>query len=137
MIPSNTKQGQLIFGIFRPFDLILLSSGVAVTLILLLLIPLTSIPATIIHSVNAAGNLSCGVIHFSNLVKCSAIIKQYKKLLDEAKEERDKIRKIITDLQKKISQLEETAKCLPKFYENDDTNYSLFSTDYNTTKVQI
>ena len=27
----------------------------------------TSIPATIIHSVNAAGNLSCGVIHFSIL----------------------------------------------------------------------
>ena len=59
LIPSNTKQGQLIFGIFRPFDLILLSSGVAVTLILLLLVPLTSIPATIF---TLAPGIICGIL---------------------------------------------------------------------------
>lgn len=42
LIPANTKRGELIFGLFRPFDLILLLTGVSVTLLLLLLIDLTS-----------------------------------------------------------------------------------------------
>ncbi len=48
LIPANTKQGQLILGLFRPIDLMLLGSGIAVTLILLLLIPLSSVLTTII-----------------------------------------------------------------------------------------
>ncbi len=47
LIPANTKQGQLIFGLFRPVDLILLGSGIAVSFILLLLIPLESVLITI------------------------------------------------------------------------------------------
>ena len=35
LIPANTKRGKLILGWFRPFDLLLFSCGVLVTLILL------------------------------------------------------------------------------------------------------
>lgn len=42
LIPANTKKGQLILGMFRPFDLLLLCSGVLVTLILLVIMPLAS-----------------------------------------------------------------------------------------------
>jgi len=42
LIPANTKKGQLILGIFRPFDLILFLSGVVVTILLLLILPLSS-----------------------------------------------------------------------------------------------
>ena len=35
LIPANTKKGQLILGIFRPFDLILFGAGASVSLILL------------------------------------------------------------------------------------------------------
>lgn len=36
LIPANTKRGTLILGIFKPFDLILLGTGVLLTIILLL-----------------------------------------------------------------------------------------------------
>ncbi len=48
LIPANTKKGQLILGIFRPFDLILFLSGVLVTIILLAFMPLTSTAVTIL-----------------------------------------------------------------------------------------
>lgn len=48
LIPANTKRGQLIFSLFRPFDLILFSSGIFITLLLLLLLPLSSIVVAII-----------------------------------------------------------------------------------------
>ena len=38
LIPANTKSGQLIFNIFRPFDLILAVSGITVSILLLLII---------------------------------------------------------------------------------------------------
>ena len=38
LIPANTKRGQLIFGMFTPPDLILLSCGVATSLLLLLIL---------------------------------------------------------------------------------------------------
>ena len=43
LIPANTKQGELIFGIFRPIDLILLASGISVTLIMMLIFSLSSV----------------------------------------------------------------------------------------------
>lgn len=42
LIPANTKKGQLILGIFRPFDLILFLSGVSITVLLLIILPLSS-----------------------------------------------------------------------------------------------
>ena len=37
LIPANANRGKLIFGFFRPIDLIVFGSGVATTLILLLI----------------------------------------------------------------------------------------------------
>jgi len=42
LIPANTKNGKLILGIFRPFDLILFTTGALITVILLAFMPLTS-----------------------------------------------------------------------------------------------
>lgn len=39
LVPANAKRGNLIFNIFRPGDLILFCSGVAITLILLTIVP--------------------------------------------------------------------------------------------------
>ena len=38
IIPANSKSGKLIFNIFRPFDLILASVGLVVSVILILVI---------------------------------------------------------------------------------------------------
>lgn len=37
LIPANAKKGTLIFNLFRPFDIILFGSGVAITLVLLMI----------------------------------------------------------------------------------------------------
>ncbi len=60
LIPANTKQGQLIFGVFRPVDLILLGSGASVTFILLLILSLDSITTTLI--VLAPGLICAGLV---------------------------------------------------------------------------
>lgn len=36
LIPANSKKGQLIFNVFRPEDLIIFSTGIGITLILLM-----------------------------------------------------------------------------------------------------
>ena len=48
LIPANTKKGQLILGIFRPFDLYLFGIGVLISVILLAIMPLTSTMMTIL-----------------------------------------------------------------------------------------
>lgn len=48
LIPANSKKSILIFGIFRPFDLIMFGTGGAITLLLLLVLPLDSIALTLI-----------------------------------------------------------------------------------------
>lgn len=42
LIPANTKRGQLILGLFRPFDLILVACGIMVTILLVAILPLSS-----------------------------------------------------------------------------------------------
>lgn len=42
LIPANAKRGELIFGLFRPFDLILLGSGIGISIILLMFTELSS-----------------------------------------------------------------------------------------------
>lgn len=42
LIPANTKKGTLIFGIFRPFDLILFSVGILITIILMMIMPMST-----------------------------------------------------------------------------------------------
>ncbi len=48
LIPANTKKGQLILGMFRTSDLILLIAGVFTTVMILALIPITSTLGTIL-----------------------------------------------------------------------------------------
>ena len=48
LIPANTKKGQLILGLFRPFDLGLFAGGVLVTVILLAFLPLNNTAVTIL-----------------------------------------------------------------------------------------
>ena len=48
LIPANTKRGQLILGLFRPFDLALFASGILITMILLAFLPLSSTLVTIL-----------------------------------------------------------------------------------------
>ena len=48
LIPANSKKSMLFFGLFNTFDLILFGSGLAATLLLLLLLPVDKlIPALI------------------------------------------------------------------------------------------
>ncbi len=43
LIPANSKRGTLIFNIFRPIDLGIFSSGVAISLLLLAIVPSTNL----------------------------------------------------------------------------------------------
>ena len=40
LIPANTKRGQLILGLFMPIDLIIFGSGLFVTLLLVMILPM-------------------------------------------------------------------------------------------------
>lgn len=48
LIPANSKKSLMIFGLFYPFDLILFGTGIGITLILLMILPLESITMSII-----------------------------------------------------------------------------------------
>lgn len=41
LIPANTKRGKLILGLFTPIDLIIFLSGLAVTLLLVSILPMS------------------------------------------------------------------------------------------------
>ena len=40
LIPANSKKSMMIFGLFYPFDLILFGSGIFVTLLLMMVLPI-------------------------------------------------------------------------------------------------
>lgn len=48
LIPANTKKGALILGMFRPIDLIIFLTGLAVTFLALMILPLNSTPTLVI-----------------------------------------------------------------------------------------
>lgn len=48
LIPANTKKSMLIFGLFRPFDLALFGTGVGITLLLLVILPVSELIYAII-----------------------------------------------------------------------------------------
>ena len=70
LIPANTKKGQLILGLFKPFDLILFSTGVIITVLMLALLPISSTLMTILVISPAAvcGFLVMPVPHYHNLL---------------------------------------------------------------------
>lgn len=59
LIPANTKSGQLILGIFRKSDLIILVSGVLTTIAILAFIPITSTLGTIL---TLSPGIICGIL---------------------------------------------------------------------------
>lgn len=70
LIPANTKSGKLILGMFKPFDLVLFASGVCMTLLLLVVIPMQSIYVTIIVMLPAliTGFLVIPVPNYHNML---------------------------------------------------------------------
>ena len=61
LVPANAKKGTLIFSIFRPFDLILFSVGVVISLIALAIVPSSNIVAVMIALIPG---LVCGLLVF-------------------------------------------------------------------------
>lgn len=48
LIPANTKKGQLILGMFKPFDIVLFGTGIFITFIFLAFFPISSTLGTIL-----------------------------------------------------------------------------------------
>ena len=48
LIPANSKKSMLIFGLFNKFDLILFGSGLVVTFILLLVLPIKTLTVALL-----------------------------------------------------------------------------------------
>lgn len=70
LIPANTKNGKLILGMFKPFDLILFGTGICVTLLFMLILPLESTIVTIIVMLPAliTGVLVVPVPNYHNML---------------------------------------------------------------------
>lgn len=70
LIPANTKRGNLILGVFRPFDLILFGTGVLITLVLLAIMPMGTTWQVIIVILPAAicGFLVIPVPNYHNML---------------------------------------------------------------------
>lgn len=71
LIPANTKKSQLIFGFFKPIDLILFGSGCALTILLLLLIHNASAIEMIIILMPAVitGFLVTPIMYYHNVLQ--------------------------------------------------------------------
>lgn len=48
LVPANSKRSALIFGFFKPLDLIIFGSGTGLSLILLMIFPVTELWAVIV-----------------------------------------------------------------------------------------
>ena len=48
LIPANSKKSMMIFGMFYPFDLILFGTGLSITLLLLMILPLDSLVVSLL-----------------------------------------------------------------------------------------
>lgn len=77
LIPANTKRGQLILGLFRPFDLWLFGGGVLTTVILLAFLPLSStwITILILSPALVTGFLVMPVPYYHNML--NIIVEMY------------------------------------------------------------
>ncbi|MFV0250344.1 MAG: hypothetical protein ACK5HP_04875 [Bacilli bacterium] len=54
LIPANSKKSLMIFGLFFTFDLILFGSGVGLTLLLMMILPIAEITFAIIAIIPSA-----------------------------------------------------------------------------------
>lgn len=79
LIPANTKRGQLILGFFMPIDLILFGSGLLITLILVMFLPMqiTWVAVLSIMPGIITGLLVLPVAHYHNVRQLIIEIYQY------------------------------------------------------------
>ena len=79
LIPANTKRGQLILGFFMPIDLILFGSGLLITLILLMIMPMdiTWVAVLSIMPGVVTGLLVLPVAYYHNVRQLIVEIYQY------------------------------------------------------------
>ena len=70
IIPANTKNGKLIFNIFRTIDLVIFAVGVTLTLLFMLIIPLDNIVFTIIKllPIGICGTLVVPIPYYHNVM---------------------------------------------------------------------
>lgn len=70
LIPANSKKSLLYFGLFNMFDLILFGSGIAVTTILLLTLPVEQVVVAVIALMPAliTGFLILPVPNYHNMI---------------------------------------------------------------------
>ncbi len=79
LIPANTKRGQLILGLFMPIDLILFGSGLLITLLLVMFLPMdkTWVAVLAISPGLITGLLVLPVAHYHNVRQLIIEIYQY------------------------------------------------------------
>ena len=85
LIPANTKRGKLIFGLFREIDLIIFVTGVVITFILMLSLPMENTTLAIIAITPAliCSLLVAPVPYYHNVM--TVIIETYQFLTDRQK----------------------------------------------------
>ncbi len=79
LIPANTKNGRLIFGMFKPFDLILFGTGVIITILFMVILPLESTIVTVIVMLPAliTGLLVVPVPNYHNILNVIAELTEF------------------------------------------------------------
>lgn len=85
LIPANTKRGKLIFGLFREIDLIIFVTGVVITFILMLSLPMenTTLALIAIAPALVCSTLVAPVPYYHNVM--TVIIETYQFLTDRQK----------------------------------------------------
>jgi len=85
LIPANTKRGKLIFGLFREIDLIIFVTGVVITFILMLSLPMenTTLALVAIAPALVCSTLVAPVPYYHNVM--TVIIETYQFLTDRQK----------------------------------------------------
>ena len=82
LIPANTKRGQLILGLFQPIDLIIVGAGLALTLLLIVILPIDDSVWFAVAAISpglVAGFLALPVAHYHNVRQLlTEIIKYFK-----------------------------------------------------------
>lgn len=79
LIPANSKKSALIFGLFKPADLIILSVGVTISFILLLALPIEQMFYMIIALIPGVGSafLVFPVAYYHNVRKFISIFYEF------------------------------------------------------------
>lgn len=79
LIPANSKKSMLIFGTFRPIDLIIFGCGIGATLLMLLVLPLNDLPMLVLalSPVLVTGLLVFPVANYHNVLTVLVTIYQF------------------------------------------------------------